>query len=357
MKERRDIDIGGGYESEFGLFDWCMRHPTSVLMAVLLIFGLGFGQSMFYTVAADEEAVVQRFGEYSRTEGPGLHFKLPALVESVTTVPVKSVQTVEFGFHTDKTGKKTVYSKPTAENEVTSRMLTADLSLAHVEWTVLYRVSDARKYLFNVGGEEREQKDNITEVIRAVAENVMRINIGDISIDDAVMTGREKVGADGKVEMQRMLDGLGLGVTIVRVDVQQSQPPTEVIPAWDAVNQARQDNERIINEAAGYRNELVPAARGEQKRAIREAEGYAKRIVETATGRAEAFRLQATEYKKSPENTQRRLYIEAMQRVLGQADITVIDASIGGRALPFIDLNGAARAKGGSESNESKSPK
>lgn len=309
---------------------------------------------MLYTVAADEDAVVQRFGRYVRTEGPGLHIKLPALVESVTKVPVKSVQTVEFGFQTDKAGKKTVYSKPTADNEVTARMLTADLSLAHVEWTVLYRVHDARKYLFNVGGEGRTQKDNVVEVVRAIAENVMRRNIGDISIDDAVMTGREKVGAEGKVEMQKMLDGLG--VTVVRVDVQQSQPPTEVIPAWDAVNQARQENERIINEAAGFRNELVPAARGEQKRAVREAEGYAKRTVETATGRAEAFRLQAVEYKKSPETTQRRLYIEAMQRVLGQADITVIDASIGVRALPFIDLNGAA-AKVKSGKSEGESPK
>ena len=330
------------------LFDRCMERPKTVIMAVLLVLGLGFGLSMFYTVAADEEAVVQRFGAYSRTEGPGLHFKLPALVESVTTVPVKSVQTVEFGFQTDKAGKKTVYGKPSADDDVTARMLTADLSLAHVEWTVLYRVHDARQYLFNVGGEGRTQKDNVVEVVRAVAENVMRRNIGDISIDDAVMTGREKVGAEGKVEMQRMLNDFGL--TIVRVDVQQSQPPTEVIPAWDAVNQARQDNERIINEAAGYRNELVPAARGEQKRAVREAEGYAKRTVETAVGRAEAFRLQTVEYKKAPEATQRRLYIEAMQRVLGQADITVVDASIGGRTLPFIDLNGAAKAKDGSES-------
>jgi membrane protease subunit HflK len=345
MKERWEED------GESNLFDWCARRPVSVLAAVLLVFGLYFGQSMLYTVAADEEAVVQRFGEYVRTEGPGLHVKLPALVESVTRVPVKSVQTVEFGFQTEKAGKKTVYNKPTADNEIISRMLTADLSLAHVEWTVLYRVNDARKYLFNVGGDGREQKENIVEVVRSVAENVMRRKVGDISIDDAVMTGREKVGAEGKVEMQKMLDSLDIGVTIVRTDVQQSQPPTEVVPAWDAVNQARQDNERIINEAAGFRNELVPAARGEQKRAIREAEGYAKKIVETATGRAEAFRLQAAEYKKSPETTQRRLYIEAMQRVLGQADITVVDASIGGRALPFIDLNGtAAKAKGGNES-------
>lgn len=315
------------------------RKPGLILFVLVVLVGLGFGKSMFFTVAADEEAVIQRFGAYDRTVGPGLHFKLPALVETATKVPVKAVQTMEFGFATATAGKRTRYAETTREDEVMSRMLTGDLSLAHIEWTVLYRIHDAQAYLFNVGGEGRTQAANVRATIHDVAENVMRRNVGDISIDEAIMTGREKIGTDAKLAMQERLDSFGCGIKIVRVDVQQSQPPQKVMSAWDAVNEARQVKEQIINIAKGERNEVVPAARGEKKRAIREAEGYALRVVETATGRAEAFMLQAIEYDKAPDATRKRLYIEAMQDVLSRADVTIIDSDING-VLPFLDLNG-----------------
>lgn len=285
---------------------------------------------------------MQRFGAYDRTTGPGLRFKLPALVEDYTKVPVKAVQTMEFGFATARAGQRTQYREATPEDQVMARMLTGDLSLAHIEWTVLWRVYDAKAYLFNVGGEGRSQTDNIEGVIHDVAENIMRRKVGDISIDEALTTGREKIGGGAKIEMQAKLDELGAGVTIVRVDVQQAQPPEKVVDAWDSVNRARQDKERIINEANGERNSAVPAARGEKDRAIREAQGYALRVVETATGKAEAFVAQAVEYKKAPDVTKNRIYIEAMQQVLGSADVTVIDSAIMSSALPLIDLNGGS---------------
>ena len=320
--------------------DEIAKRAGLIAFSIVVVLGLYFGQSMFYTVAADEEGVVQRFGKYDRTTGPGLHFKLPALVESVTKVPVRAVQTMEFGFATVSAGKRTEYREPTRDDQVMARMLTGDLSLAHVEWTVLYRIYDAKAYLFHIGGEGRAQGDNVRSVIHDVAENIMRRNVGDISIDEAITTGREKIGTAGKSEMQAKLDSLGAGVMIVRVDVQQSQPPDKVVSAWDKVNEARQIKERIINEAKGERNEVVPAARGEKKRAIREAEGYAKRVVETAAGKAEAFLAQAAEYQADPDSMRTRIYIETMQEVLGDADITVIDTSVGRNALPLIDLNG-----------------
>jgi len=318
------------------------RKPGTILFVLMLLIVLGFGKSLFFTVAADEEAVIQRFGEYSRTVGPGLHFKLPALVETATKVPVKAVQTMEFGFATQAAGKRTRYAETTRDDEVMARMLTGDLSLAHVEWTVLYRIHDAQAFLFEVGGEDPTQAANVQATIHDVAENVMRRNVGDISIDEAIMTGREKIGTEAKLAMQGRLDSFGCGIKIVRVDVQQSQPPQKVMSAWDAVNEARQVKEKIINIAKGERNEVVPAARGEKKRAIREAEGYALRVIETAAGRAEAFIAQAAEYKKSPEATKKRLYIEAMQDVLSRTDITIIDSDING-VLPFLDLSSAGR--------------
>ena len=315
------------------------RKPGTILVAILILTTMGFGKSMVYTVAADEEAVVQRFGAYDRTVGPGLHFKLPAFVESVQKVPVKAVQTMEFGFVTESAGQRTRYAEQTREDEVMARMLTGDLSLAHIEWTVLFKIYDAKAYLFNVGGEGSTQAGNVSAVIHDVAENVMRRNVGDISIDEAIMTGREKIGTDAKLSMQERLDSFGAGIKIVRVDVQQSQPPQKVMSAWDAVNVARQQKEQIINIAKGERNEVVPAARGEKKRAVRSAQGYALRVVETATGRAEAFMVQAIEYRKAPKATKKRLYIEAMQDVLSSADVTIIDSDIHG-VLPFLDLNG-----------------
>ncbi len=315
------------------------RKPGFILLVLVLLMVLGFGKSMVFTVAADEEAVVQQFGAYNRTVGPGLHFKLPAMVESATKVPVKAVQTMEFGFATASAGKRTQYREPTRDDKVMARMLTGDLSLAHVEWTVLYKIHDSKSYLFEVGGEGRTQAANVRSIIHDVAENVMRRNVGDISIDEAIMTGREKIGSDAKVAMQERLDSFGAGISIVRVDVQQSQPPDKVMSAWDAVNEARQVKEKIINIAKGERNEVVPAARGEKKRAIREAQGYALRVFETAKGGAGAFTAQAIEYEKAPRSTRTRLYIEAMQDVLSRADVTIIDSGING-VLPFLDLNG-----------------
>lgn len=324
--------------------DLVMRRPKLILALVAIGCGVYFGQSMFYTVAASEEAVVQRFGAYERTTGPGLHFKLPAGVENYTKIPVMKVQTMEFGFSTARAGKRTRYQKPSNAHKTMARMLTGDLSLAHVEWTVLYRVNDAKAYLFNIGGTGRTQADNVANVIRDVAENIMRGSIGDISIDEAITTGREQVGATGKIEMQARLDQLGCGVTVVRVDVQQAQPPDPVVDAWDSVNRARQDKERIINEAKGERNEVVPAARGDQKRAIREAEGYAIRVTQTATGLAAAFASKAAEYIKNPNATETRIYIESMQRALSKADVTIIDTTVARSVLPILDLNGGVGA-------------
>lgn len=316
-----------------------MARPGTIIGIIVLALALLFGQSLFYTVGPKEEVVVQRFGEYARTTGSGLHFKLPYPFETVTAVPTKAVRTIEFGFGTMKAGKRTQYRNTTGRDIVMARQVTGDLNLAHIEWTVQWKVHSARDYLFSVGGDERTQEANVWETISDVSEKVVRRIIGDISVDDAVTTGREQVGVDAKIEIQEIMDSFNSGVTIVKVDIQKAQPPTDkVIDAWESVNRARQEKDRLVNVALAARNDVIPAARGQKERAIKEATGYAMRITEAALGRAEAFLAQAAEYKKAPKLTKRRLYIEAMEGIMRDADVTVIDAGLGRSAVPFMNL-------------------
>jgi len=316
-----------------------LAKPAAVVGIIVVVLAIFFGQSLFYTVGPKEEVVVQRFGAYSRTTGSGLHFKMPYPFETVTAVPTKAVRTVEFGFGTVMAGKRTQYRDTTGGDVVMARQVTGDLNLAHIEWTVQWKVHSAKDYLFSVGGDERTQEDNVRETISDVSEKVVRRIIGDISVDDAVTTGREQVGIDAKIEIQQLMDGFNSGVTIVKVDVQKAQPPTEkVVDAWESVNRARQEKDRLVNVALAKRNDKIPAARGQKERAIKEAKGYATRITEAAAGRAEAFLAQAAEHDKAPEMTERRLYIEAMEGIMRDADVTVIDAGLGRGAVPFMNL-------------------
>ena len=319
---------------------WRLYHRRIVAVGVLLLLAIA-GSSVFYKVEADSEAVVLRLGKYLRTTQPGLHFKLPWPVDSVHTVPVRKIQSIEFGYTTLRPGRRTRFSQQASEHTTMARMLTADLNLAHVEWVVQYRIHSAFDYLFKIGGPRRARAAaNAGDLIRDVAEAVMRRNVGDVSVDSVITTGREQIAADAEVEMQKMLDSYDCGIDIVTVKLQSATPPDPVKDAFDAVNRAKQNKERIVNEAKGERNRYVPAARGQRDRTILEAEGYAIRVEKEARGRASAFLSKLTEYEKAPKITRTRIYLEAMEEILQQVDKKIIiDESVRG-LVPLLPIGG-----------------
>ena len=342
---------------EYAEFQYVVRHYWQhfrrriVAVVVVLVVLLG-GMSTVYQVPAKSQGVVLRFGRYSETTNPGLHAKLPWPVETVYKVPVQRVQSIEFGYRTAVAGRVTRYAPKTKESARVSRMLTGDLNLAHVEWVVQYRIRNPKNYLFKIGGDPGHSADqNATELIGDISEAVMRRIIGDVSVDSVITTGRERIAGDAKQEMQAMLDEFESGIDIRAVKLQSATPPDAVKDAFDEVNRAKQTKDRIVNEAKGKRNSLLPARRGQRDKAILEAEGYQSRVVQAAEGRAKAFLDKLKEYNKAPQITRERLYLEAMEKVLGQVDQkTIIDESVRG-VLPLLPLTDdgetALTSKGG----------
>jgi membrane protease subunit HflK len=329
-----------------------LRRNYAVLLTLVLavLLGLGF-LTAFYRVDASDEGVVLRFGEHVRSAPPGLHWKWPWPIEEVHQVPVRRVQVLEFGFKTERAGRDTQYAAPGPEQLNVSEMLTGDLNLANVEWVVQYRVNDPVAYLFNLGDVDRvgaevlpagatdDPNIAVPDTIRDVSESVMRKLVGDTSVDAVLTFGREQIAADAKLEIQSILDEFDAGLEIVTVKMQSTSPPEEVRDAFQEVNRARQNKERVVNEAEGERNRQIPAARGKRDQVISEAEGYADRIQLETEGQVKAYLAQLQEYEKAPEVTRTRIYLDAMEEILGQAgQTTILDESVKG-LLPLLNLN------------------
>jgi membrane protease subunit HflK len=320
---------------------WFRRYRKRVVSVAAFLLVLLVLNSIFYSVNTEEQGVLLRFGRHVKTTDPGLHVKLPWPVEEVINVPTQQVRGLEFGFGTLRAGQVTQYRSPTAEDMRVAEMLTGDLNLGHVEWIVQYRIADPYKFLFRIGG-DRDPFQAVEDIIQDASETGMRRLVGDVSVDEVLTFGRDRMASLAKTELQEMVDGFDCGVSIVTVKLQSVSPPDPVKDAFDAVNRARQNKERVVNEARGERNRLIPEARGKRDRAIAEAEGYRERVVRTATGRANAFLSQLAEYKKAPEITRTRLYLEAMEDLLSTVERkTVIDESIRG-VLPLLNLDEGA---------------
>ena len=321
-----------------------------------------FLYTCFYRVDASDQGVVLRFGKHVRTVETGLQLKLPWPIESVYTVPVKRVQSEEFGFQTVEAGRSTVYAKKSNRMLEIADMLTGDLNLAHVEWIVQYRISDPYKSLFNLGGDDsgfwgssfqggsiqRLTQDGINpaipDTIRDVSESVMRKLVGDRSVDAVLTLGREEIAANAKIDIQAMLDEFDAGVDIVMVKLQTTSPPEPVKDAFQEVNRARQNKERVVNQAEGERNRQIPAARGKRDQLVSEAEGYKANVTQETVGLISAFNAKLAEYQKAPDVTRQRLYLEAMQEVLGNVGgKTIVDESLN-QMLPILNLNNGSTA-------------
>ena len=302
--------------------------PKRVLFAILGLIVLGVLATSYYTVEADEIAVVLMFGKSVRQAEPGLHFKLPLGIERAINVPVRKVFKEEFGFRTLRAGVRTQYDTRDYSDE--SLLLTGDLNIADVEWVVQYKIKDPKTFLFFVR--------NPRQTLRDLSESVMSRIIGDRTVTEVLTVGRIEIAAVVEEHLQELLDLYQTGLDVANVTLQDVNPPEEVKAAFNAVNEAKQEKERLINEAWRDYNQSVPKSKGLAAQKISEAQGYALKRVNEAQGDADRFKSIRSEYQKAKEVTRRRLYLEAMREVLPQVkEIYVIDGEVNA-PIPILQL-------------------
>lgn len=299
----------------------------SVIVVVILVLITVF--TGLYTINPEEVGVIQRFGKYINTTEPGLHFKLPFSIDKLTKVPVRKVMKQEFGFRTLQAGVNTKYSTRNYDHE--SIMLTGDLNIADVSWIVQYRIKDPVKYLFRI--------KNIEETIRDLSETVVREIVGDHSVDEVIVLSRKEIADQTQTLLQEQLNGYEAGIEIVTINLQNVNPPSPVQPAFNDVNSAKQEKERILNQAWENYNNIIPEAKGKAKRTIEEAEGYAVNRINRAQGDAERFVAMHSQYKNAKTITKKRIYLETMQKVLPKLEkVYIVDEDQQG-LLPLLNLD------------------
>jgi membrane protease subunit HflK len=315
------------FQTEMDKFKNEMLKHLKTIVTIFVVVVIGGGTlSSFYTVEPDEDAVVIRLGKYVETNPPGLHFKIPFGIDSVIKIKTKRVHQEEFGFRTSGVrDSRTTYNSDSFESE--SLMLTGDLNVAEVEWVVQYQISDAFKYIF--------QTSVPTQNIRDVAESIMRRVVGDKLVTEVLTTGRVEIAIKAQELMQQVLDKYDMGIRVVTVKLQDVNPPKLVRASFNEVNEAKQEQEKVINQAEEAYNKVIPEARGKADKQISEAEGYATAVVNRAHGDVEKFRDILVEYKRAPEITKKRIYLETMEKLYSNFDnITIIDPNVKG-VLPI----------------------
>jgi membrane protease subunit HflK len=283
----------------------------------------------FYTVEADEQAVILRLGKYVSTEESGLHFKMPFFIDSAIKVKTKLILQEEFGFRTmdNRQGGRSTYSQERFDEE--SLMVTGDLNVADVEWTVQFQISDPQKYLFRV-------RDPIT-TLRDISHAVTRRVVGDRLVTDVLTVGRAAISAEATRVLQETMDRYDIGIRIVALKLQDVNPPEPVKPSFNEVNSAKQEQEQLVNQAEKSYNKIIPEARGTAEKMVQEAQGYAASVVNRAKGDAEKLDAVIREYQKAPDITRRRMYLDTMQDVFSRVEnLTIVDENLKG-VLPIFD--------------------
>ncbi len=298
-------------------------------IGVLILIILTSLKTLFYTVEPNEVGVLLRFGRFTQIAGPGLHFKLPFGIDKVKKVKVEFVYKEEFGFRTKIPARRTIYEDIEYPEE--SLMLTGDLNVLNVEWVVQYKIKDPVKFLFNVR--------NPISALRDIAESVMREIVGDYTFDEVLTVKRSEIEDLVQQKMQKILDCYRVGIQIIAVKLQDVNPPEPVQPAFNEVNQAKQEREKMINQAWEIYNREIPKAKGEALKMIKEAEGYYIEKVNRAQGDAKRFLLLLEAYKKAKEITKKRLYLESLQEILKKAGKKYIIDSEQKQILPLLKLD------------------
>ncbi len=307
-------------------------NPKLVMAGVILGLIVFAISTAIFTVPAESEGVVMRFGQYKSTESAGLHFKLPFGVDQVDLVPVRRQLKQEFGFGTSGNTNSS-QSSDQREWADEKAMVTGDLNAALVEWVIQYRIENPKSYLFNVR--------NADETLRDASESIMREVVGDRTVDEVITIGRQEIESEALIKLQALVKSYQMGIIIDQVQLKDVNPPQRVQASFNEVNQAQQERESAINNANGEYNKSIPRARGEADQLIRTAEGYATQRINEAEGDVSAFNAQFTEYLKAPEVTKKRLYLETMGTVLPQVGRKIILDKDAAGVLPLLNLDGA----------------
>ena len=303
-----------------------------ILIALVLVVGFF---SSFYSVPANSVAVVQRFGAYLKTSEPGLHFKLPWGIDMITPVEVARQQKLEFGFATQGATNSYQYAATYEEMEQEKTMVTGDLNTALVEWVVQYTIEEPEKYLFTF-------RDPL-QTLRDLAEASMREVVGDRSVDEVLTVGRQEMELKAAERLRQLVTTLNIGIRIDQIQLGNVNPPRSVEMSFSDVNKAQQEKESAVNQAKAEYFKAVPRARGEAKQKISTAEGYATKRVNEAEGDANRFQALLTEFKKAPEVTKKRMYLEAMSEILPGVPGKVILDEKAPQFLPLMNLNSQAK--------------
>ena len=291
------------------------------IVAILIVLAALWFLSGWYQVDAQQQAVVLRFGKFHQITTEGLHWR-PRFVDQVIKIAVTTERRYE--------------TQPRNE------MLTEDENIVELPLTVQYNVGDVKDYVLNVRDPELS--------LREATDSALRHEVGSTKFDAVISTGRAELSVAVARRLQTYLDQYGTGINIVKVNIQEAKPPSAVRAAYDDVVKAREDRERVINEAQSYANGVVPEARGQAQRTIEEAQAYRERVAAEAQGEAQRFEKLLTEYRKAPEVTRQRLYVEAVSEVVGGTSKVLVDVSGGNNLiyLPLDKLTGSERpAKGG----------
>ncbi|BCA54717.1 FtsH protease activity modulator HflK [Nitrospira sp. KM1] len=292
----------------------------NILLVGLLIFLVW--QSAFI-VGPDEEGVVKRFGIPVRTLGPGPHMKIP-LLETVLQPKVAKLHRVEIGFRTDRQNRQQMISQE-------ALMLTGDMNILAIEFIVQYKIKASADYLFNVA--------EIHDTIGKAAEASMREVIGKSKIDEALTTGKAQIQQDTQDLLQKILDQYHTGVQVAAVQLQDVDPPEAVAAAFKDVTNAKEDREKLINQAIGYRNDILPKAKGEAAQIVNQAKGYSQARVNRALGETNRFLATLKEYNQAKDIISKRIYIETMEEIMPKMEKIIIDGKAGERLLPYLPLD------------------
>jgi membrane protease subunit HflK len=303
------------------------RRVVAIVVAVVLAIVVLGGS--YYQVEPDEVALVTRFGRFVRTSNPGPHTKIPFGVEQVQKVPVQQQLKQEFGFRTVRADIQSSFRKD-EKTAAESSMLTGDLNVATVEWIVQYKISDPYKYLFKLR--------DVEETFRLMAEASMRTVVGDHSVTELLTVGREAIAAKAKELLSELCKLYDNGIAVQQLVLQDVDPPEAVKPSFNAVNQAIQERERAINEAWAEYNQEIPRARGLAEQKIEAAEGYAVDRVNRAKGDAQRFIALEEQYRKAPDVTRTRIYLETLSAVLPAAGRKLIFDEKAKGILPMFPL-------------------
>lgn len=310
----------------------------SWIIAALLAAWIASG---FYQVQPNEQGVVLRFGKYADTTDAGLHYHLPYPIETVDKVNITQERSINLGIAEAYNASNVASLRNSRASNANiddlssfteSHMLTGDENIVDVNLTIVWKIKNAKDYLFSMQSPD--------QTVRVAAQSVLREIVGQSEMQPIITGDRGKVEDETKAELQKVLNEFGSGIEIVRVKLQKADPPKQVVDAFNEVQRAKADMERFKNEAEAYRNEILPKARGEASQIMQNSEAYKEAVVKKAQGDAERFNSVYNAYKQGKDVTIKRLYIETMEQVLGQSKKVIIDQSKGGNnVVPYLPLD------------------